>query len=266
MLHVGLGLIGIVVLASAVGHFVLPSPDQQNLVATLEPVSWAHPFGTDALGRDVLSRTLASTWLDLSFAIGVTFVSVAIGLIVGIMAGAIGGPLEHATMRLVDAVIAFPNLVLVLAVITIIGPGIEGLLIGAISANWAFYARLARGEMLVMREKQFIQAARTLGFSRRRVMLRHALPNLLRPVAVYSMSDVVFAILTISGLSFLGLGVPPPTPEWGAIIDSGQTYLLSAWWISTLPGLVVVLVGLGFVLVGDALGEQLGVNQEGQGL
>ena len=266
MLHVGLGLIGIVVLASAVGHFVLAPPDQQNLGATLAPVSWAHPFGTDALGRDVLSRTLASTWLDLSFAIGVTFVSVAIGLIVGIMAGAIGGPLEHVTMRVVDAVIAFPYLVFVLAVITIIGPGIKGLLIGAVSASWAFYARIARGEMLVMREKQFIQAARTLGFSRRRVMLRHALPNLLRPIAVYSMSDVVFAILTISGLSFLGLGVPPPTPEWGAIIVSGQTYLLSAWWISTLPGLVVVFVGLGLVLVGDALGEQLGVNQDGQRL
>jgi peptide/nickel transport system permease protein len=258
-------MIGIVVLASAIGHFVLVPPDQLDLTDTLAPMSWSHPFGTDALGRDVLSRTLAATWLDLSFAIGVTVIAVGIGLIIGLLAGAIGGPVEHVTMRVVDAVIAFPYLVFVLAVITIIGPGIEGLVIAAVSANWAFYARLARGEMLVMREKQFMQAAHTLGFSRRRVMLRLALPTLLRPIAVYSMSDVVFAILTISGLSFLGLGVPPPTPEWGAIIDSGQAYLLSAWWISTLPGLVVVFVGLGFVLVGDALGERLGVSQQGLG-
>jgi peptide/nickel transport system permease protein len=265
-LRFGIGLIVLVIVASAIGHFVLVPPNQQDLTATLAPISWAHPFGTDALGRDVLSRTLAATWLDLSFAIGVTVVSVGLGMIVGTIAGAVGGPLELVTMRIVDAVIAFPYLVFVLAVITVIGPGIKGLLIGAVAANWAFYARLARAEMLVLREKQFIQAAQTLGFSRRRVILRHALPNLLRPIAVYSMSDVVFAILTISALSFLGLGVPPPTPEWGAIIDSGQTYLLSAWWISTLPGIVVVMVGLGFVLIGDAVGERLGVNADGLGL
>jgi peptide/nickel transport system permease protein len=125
-LQVGLGLIGIVVLASAIGHFVLVPPDQQDLTDTLAPVSWSHPFGTDALGRDVLSRTLAATWLDLSFAIGVTVVAVGIGLIIGLLAGAIGGPLEHVTMRVVDAVIAFPYLVLVLAVITIIGPASKG--------------------------------------------------------------------------------------------------------------------------------------------
>lgn len=263
LLYTGLSLLAIVILASIIGHFVLPPPNQQDLSATLLAPSWAHPFGTDDLGRDVLSRTLAATWLDLSFAIGVTIVSVTAGMIVGTAAGSIGGIVEHGTMRLVDAVIAFPSLVFVLGVITIVGPGIGGLIIGAVAVGWAFYARIARGEMLVLREKQFMQAAQTLGFSRRRVMLRHALPNLLRPIAVYAMADVVFNILTISGLSFLGLGVPPPTPEWGAIIDGGQNYLLSAWWISTLPGLVVVLVGLGFVLIGDALGELLGVSQEG---
>jgi peptide/nickel transport system permease protein len=262
LLYAGLIVLGLVILASLIGHFVLPSPNQQDLSAPLQVPTAAHPFGTDDLGRDVLSRTLAATWLDLSFAIGVTILTVTVGLIVGTVAGSIGGIAEHATMRLVDAVIAFPALVFVLGVITIVGPGIGGLIIGAVAAGWAIYARIARAEMLVLREKQFIQAAQTLGFSRRRVMLRHALPNLLRPIAVYSMADVVFNILTISSLSFLGLGVPPPTPEWGAIIVGGQQYLLSAWWISTLPGLLVVLVGLGFVLIGDALGERLGVGQE----
>jgi peptide/nickel transport system permease protein len=262
LLYAGLAIVGLVILASLIGHFVLPSPNQQDLSAPLQVPTGSHPFGTDELGRDVLSRTLAATWLDLSFAVGVTIVAVAIGLIVGTVAGSIGGTVEHATMRLVDGVIAFPSLVFVLGVITIIGPGVTGLVIGTVAAGWAFYARIARAEMLVLREKQFIQAAQTLGFSRRRVMLRHALPNLLRPIAVYSMADVVFAILTISSLSFLGLGVPPPRPEWGAIIDGGQNYLLSAWWISTLPGILVVLVGLGLTFIGDALGERLGVNQD----
>lgn len=262
LLYAGLILIGAVLVASVVGHFVLPPPNEQDLSVPLQAPSLSHPFGTDELGRDVLSRTLAATWLDLSFAIGVTVVAVVVGTVVGTIAGALGGAVEHASMRVVDAVIAFPSLVFVLGVITIVGPGILGLVIGILSVSWAFYARIARAEMLVLREKQFIQAAQTLGFGRRRVLLRHALPNLLRPVAVYSMSDVVLAILMISALSFLGLGVPPPTPEWGAIINSGQQYLLTAWWISTLPGLVVVIVGLGFVLIGDALGERLGVGRE----
>ncbi len=260
VLYAGIGIVAFVILASVIGHFVLPPPDQQDLASPLLAPSLSHPFGTDELGRDVLSRTLAATFLDLPFAVGVTLLAVTVGLVVGTVAGSIGGVVEHGTMRVVDAVIAFPSLVFVLAVITIVGPGFLGLLIGAVAVGWAFYARLARAEMLVLREKQFVQAAQTLGFSRRRVMLRHALPNLLRPVAVYSVADVVFNILTISGLSFIGLGVPPPTPEWGAIIDSGQQYLLTAWWISTLPGLVVVAVGLGFVLIGDALGERLGVG------
>jgi peptide/nickel transport system permease protein len=258
----GLSLIGLVLLASALRPLFLPPPNQQDLLATLAPPSLAHPFGTDDLGRDVLSRTLAATWLDLALGIGITFVAVVVGVTVGTLAGYIGGWVDRVITWVVDAVIAFPYLVFVLAVITIVGPGVAGLAIGAIGATWAFYARLSRAEMLVLREKQFIQAAGTLGFSRRRVMLRHGLPNLIRPIAVYSMSDVVQNILAVAALSYLGLGVPPPTPEWGAIIEDGNAYLLTAWWISTLPGLVVVVVGLGFVLIGDGLGERLGVRTE----
>jgi peptide/nickel transport system permease protein len=153
-------------------------------------------------------------------------------------------------------------MVFVLAIIAVVGQGVIGLVIALVSIGWALYARVSRAEMLVLRESQFIQAAQTLGFPTRRVLFRHAIPNLLRPIAVFSCSDVVFNILAIAGLSFLGLGVRPPTPEWGAIISEGQGYVLSAWWISALPGLVVVVVGLGFVLVGDALGERLGLRRE----
>jgi peptide/nickel transport system permease protein len=262
MLRVGLALITFMLLASIVGSFILPDPNEQDLLAPLEAPSLDHPFGTDELGRDVLSRTLAAIWLDLGLAIGVTAVSVAIGVIVGSVAGYLRGWPERILMRFVDFVIGFPYLVFVLAVVAIMGPGVKSMVVAIVGFNWAIYARFARADMLTLRETQFIQAAQTLGYSHRRVVLRHAVPNLLRPVAVYSMSDVVGVILLIATLSFLGLGVRPPTPEWGAIISSGQDYLLTAWWISTLPGVVVIVVGLGFVLVGDALGELLGVRRD----
>jgi peptide/nickel transport system permease protein len=259
-LYAGLALIGFVLVASLVGRFVLPEPNKQDFLSTLQAPSLQHPFGTDELGRDVLSRTLAATWLDIAFAMLVVSIAVTVGLIVGSAVGYIGGWPERLVMRVVDAVIAFPFMVFVLAIVAVMGPGIAGLVVALSSVGWAFYARLARGEMLVLRETQFVQAAQTLGYSNRRVLFRHAIPNLLRPIAVFSMSDIVFNLLAIASLSFLGLGVRPPTPEWGAIIAAGQGYLLTAWWISTLPGLVVVVVGLGFVLVGDALGERLGVR------
>jgi peptide/nickel transport system permease protein len=262
MLHLGLALVGLVLVASAIGHFLLPAPNHQDLLAPLEAPTVQHPFGTDDVGRDVLSRTVAATWLDLGFGILVTSISVTLGVVVGSASGYIGGWPERIVMRLVDAVIAFPFMIFALAVVAIMGPGILGLVVALASLGWAFYARVARGEMLSLRESQFIQAAQTLGYPKRRIILRHAVPNLLRPIAVYSMTDIVFNILAIAGLSFLGLGVPPPTAEWGAIIADGQNYLLSAWWISTLPGLFVVVVGLGFVLIGDGLSERLGVQRE----
>ncbi|WP_028922249.1 ABC transporter permease [Pseudonocardia acaciae] len=258
----GLSLVGAVVLASAVGHFTLSDPNLQTFSETLRPPSPAHLFGTDDLGRDVIARTLAATWLDLALALGATAVSVTVGIVVGTLAGYLGGWPERVSLRVADFVIAFPFVVLVLVIIAIVGPGPLGIFAALTAGGWAYYARISRAELLVLRERQFIQAAHTLGFSPRRVMFRHALPNLLRPGLVYSMSDAVMNILFVAALSFLGLGVRPPTPEWGAIISDGQAYLLSAWWITTLPGVVLTLVGLGFTLIGDALGERLGTRVE----
>jgi peptide/nickel transport system permease protein len=256
-LEAGIALIALVCLASLVGHFVYPHPNEQDLAQALRSPSLEHPFGTDNLGRDVLARTLAGTWIDLGIAVGATYLSVVVGVVVGAVAGYLRGWPERLIMRLVDVIIAFPFMVLVIAIVAIVGPGIKGVFLGLAIGGWAFYARLARAEMLVLKEKSFVQAAQTLGYSHWRVIWRHAIPNLIRPPLVYSMSDIVANILFVASVSFLGLGVQPPTPEWGSIIADGQTYLLTAWWITTLPGVVVVIVGIGFSLVGDGLADRL---------
>jgi peptide/nickel transport system permease protein len=258
-LSIGVVLLTIVVVASLARPLIgLPEPNHQDLAHALEAPSGAHPFGTDNLGRDVLSRTLAAGVLDLRVAITVTAISVLIGLALGAIAGFFGGAADATVMRVADFVLAFPFLVLILAVVAIFGPGLKGLYVGVPLVGWALYARLTRAEMLVVREREYVLAARTLGYSTPRVLLRHALPNVWRPALVFSTADVVLTIWLLATLSYLGLGVQPPTSEWGAIIADGQGYLLNAWWIATLPGLVVVVVGIGFSLVGDAVAEILG--------
>ena len=256
-LESGVALIALVILASVAGRFVYPHPNEQNLAQALQSPSPAHPFGTDNLGRDVLGRTLAGTWIDLGVALAATYLALAVGVVMGTLAGYARGWPERLIMRLIDVIVAFPFMVLVIAIVAIVGPGVKGVFIGLAVGGWAFYARLARAEMLVLKEKSFIQAGQTLGYSHWRVIWRHAIPNLIRPCLVYSMSDIVLNITWVASLSFLGLGVQPPTPEWGSIIADGQTYLLTAWWITTLPGVVVVIVGLGFSLIGDGLADRL---------
>lgn len=233
-------------------------PDRVDFGASLLPPSWAHPFGTDALGEDIFSRVLAGTKIDLLVATSTTYGPLVVGVLVGAVAGYVGGVVDTVLMRVTDVVIAFPFMVLVLAMIAVFGPGLSGVYVGLAIVGWALYARLTRGEVLVLRERQFILAAETLGYRRWRILFRHVIPNVIRPSLVFSMADVVLNILVLSSLSFLGLGVQPPTPEWGAIVASGQTYLLTAWWIATLPGLVIVVTGIAFSLIGDALADALG--------
>lgn len=239
------------------------NPNEINLSEAFLPPSWEHLFGTDDLGRDIFTRVLYGGRIDLSFGVITTYLSLVIGLILGALAGYFGGIFDTLVMRAVDLVISFPFIVLILAITAITGPGLYGAYIGVLIVSWALYARLTRGEMLALREKQYIMAAQTLGFTTWRVILVHSIPNLLRSNLVFSMSDIVLNILTLAALSYLGLGVAPPTPEWGAIIAQGQKYLFTAWWISTLPGLVIVLVGVGFSLVGDGLADRLGANGGG---
>jgi peptide/nickel transport system permease protein len=178
--------------------------------------------------------------------------------VVGAYAGYRGGWPDTVVNRLVDVVVAFPFIVLILAIVAIAGPGLTGAYIGVFAVGWALYARLTRGEMLVEREREYVLAAQTLGYSTPRIVFRHALPNVLRASIVFSMADIVLNILLLAALSYLGLGARPPSPEWGALVAEGKNVLLTAWWVATLPGLVIVLVGIGFSLIGDGIADRFG--------
>jgi peptide/nickel transport system permease protein len=258
---IGIAIIAIAVLATLVVKLAgIGHPDQIALLGALQKPSLAHPFGTDALGRDVLLRTIYATGLDLQVGLVTTIVPCAIGMVLGLLAGFFGGLLDAIVMRAMDALLAFPFIVLIIAFVAIFGVGLTGVYIGLTVASIPAFARITRGEMLVLREQQFMMAARTLGYSNRRIVFRHALPHLIRPNLVFAPSNMLGNVLTLAALSYLGLGAQPPTPEWGAIISDGQSYLLSAWWISTLPGLFVVIVGIGFSLTGEGLAERLRVR------
>lgn len=260
-LWVGIGIIVLVVLATivvnvgGVGH-----PDAVDLSSTQMAPSFSHPFGTDALGRDVFVRTIAASGLDLQVGFVTSVVPLVIGMVLGLVAGFFGGWVDALIMRVVDALLAFPYLVLVIAFIAIFGVGLTGAYVGLTIGSIPLFARLTRGDLLVLREQQFMLAARTLGFSNRRVLFKHALPHLIRPNLVYFPSNMLGNVLTLAALSFLGLGAQPPSPEWGAIIAEGETYLLTSWWIATLPGLFVVIVGIGFSLAGEGFAERLRVR------
>jgi peptide/nickel transport system permease protein len=258
-LWLGVGIVALIALVSfAAPLFGFHNPNEQHLVDALQPPSNAHPFGTDALGRDILTRVVYGGRIDLTFAFVTTIIPFALGVLLGSWAGYRGGWLDTVVNRLVDVVVAFPFIVLILAIVAITGPGLKGAYIGVFAVGWALYARLTRGEMLVEREKEYILAARTLGYSPRRIVLRHALPNVLRASIVFSMADVVLNILLLSSLSYLGLGAIPPSPEWGALVADGKDLILTSWWVATLPGLVIVLTGIAFSLIGDGLADRLG--------
>ncbi|HEV7941540.1 MAG TPA: ABC transporter permease [Solirubrobacteraceae bacterium] len=257
-LWAGIAIIAVAVLATVFVRITgVGNPDQLSLVKALEAPSLSHPFGTDALGRDVFVRTVYATGLDLQVGLVTTIVPLVIGMVLGLVSGFFGGWVDAVVMRVMDALLAFPFIVLIIAFVTIFGVGLTGVYVGLTIASLPVFARLTRGEMLVLREQQFMMASRTLGYSNRRIIFKHALPHLIRPNLIYSPSNMLGNVLTLAALSYLGLGAQPPTPEWGAIIAGGQDYLLTSWWISTLPGIFVVIVGIGFSLTGEGLAELL---------
>ena len=258
-LYAGVGVLGLFAVAAIFAPLIAPyPPNAQDLANAFQPPSSDHLMGTDNLGRDIFSRVVYAARVDLQIGFILTYVPLVYGVILGAVAGYFGGRTDSLIMRLVDVVIAFPFLVLVIAILAVVGPGVKGIYIAVLAVAWAMYARLTRAEMLVLREQQFMLAGEALGFSRRRIIFRHAIPNLLRPNIVFSMADFVLNILLVASLSFLGLGVRPPTPEWGAMVAEGQNFLLNAWWITTMPGIVIVIVGIALSLVGDGLADRLG--------
>jgi peptide/nickel transport system permease protein len=261
-LRIGGALFLLVTLAGLFAPWLTPhDPYYQDYESILLPPSLAHPFGTDMNGRDILSRVLHGARIDLTIGFITTFVPLFYGVFLGALSGYLGGWFDTVLMRVLDVAIAFPFLVLIIVIIAILGPGVHNIYIAVFLVGWTMYARLARAEMLVERGKDYILAARVLGFGRWRVIFGHALPNIINSSIVFSMSDFVLNILLVSGLSFLGLGVAPPEPEWGAMIAESKDYMRQAWWVTTAPALAIIVTGTALSLIGDGLAQRFGQNR-----
>ena len=233
------------------------SPTAFDYKAILKAPSLPHPFGTDNFGRDILSRTLWAYRIDLQIALFGTLVPVVFGTLVGALVGYCGGWVETLFGRLVDAIVTFPFLVLVIAIVAVLGPGLINLYVAVSLVGWIFYARLTAAEVKVQARLDYAAAGRVMGYGTARIVLRHILPNAITAVIVYWMTDMALCILLGSSLGYLGLGAQPPAAEWGVLIADGKNYMSTAWWITIFPGTAIVLTGLGFSLFGDGLSDLL---------
>jgi len=232
-------------------------PSAINAWEVLQPPTWQHWFGTDELGRDVLARVLYGARISLKVGFVAVGIAVLLGAIVGLLAGYYGGWLDTLLMRLVDIMLCFPSFFLILAVIAFLQPSIWIIMVVIGLTGWMGVARLVRAEVLTIREMEYILAAHCIGCSDLRIMTRHILPNALSPVLVAATLGVAGAILTESALSFLGIGVQPPTPSWGNILTSGKDYIEFAWWLSLFPGLAILITVLSYNLLGEGIRDAL---------
>jgi peptide/nickel transport system permease protein len=234
------------------------SPYEGDLRASrLLPPSWTHPFGTDDQGRDILSRVTYGSRITLSVVVLVAVLAAPIGLLVGTVAGYAGGWVDSALMRITDIFLAFPRLILALAFVAALGPGIENAVIAIAITSWPPYARIARAETLTIRQTDYIAAVKLVGASPWRIVLRHIMPLCVSSVIIRVTLDMAGIILTAAGLGFLGLGAQPPMPEWGALIANGRLYVLDQWWVAAAPGAAIFIVSLAFNLLGDGLRDAL---------
>lgn len=255
---IGAGLLLVFLVSALVPAAIAPyDPTNIDYIALLKPPTWAHPFGTDNLGRDILSRVIWAASVDLQIAIFSTLFPVLFGTFIGALIGYYGGIADMLFGRLVDFVVTLPFLVLVIAIVAVLGPGLTNLYIAVSVVGWVFYARLIRGEMMVQKRRDYAAAGRVMGFSTFRIIFGHLLPNAITPILVYWMTDLSLAILLGSSLGYLGLGAQPPTAEWGVMIADGKNFMTTAWWMSIFPGFAIVAAGTGFSLLGDGLAEWL---------
>jgi peptide/nickel transport system permease protein len=237
------------------------NPNAQDLNATLTGPSAHHLLGTDQLGRDTWSRLLYGGRVDLQVAFIAVLFPFVLGTILGSLAGYFGGWVDLVIMRVVDIVVAFPFYVLIIALVFVLGTGERSIYIAITVVGWVSYARIIRGEILVAKRQEYVLAAQSGGLSNLRIMGRHLLPNVITQAIIYAMSDIVQDILAIVTLSYLGLGIQPPTPDWGSMIANGQNFLTTHWELTTLPGLAVVVTGLALSLIGDGLADLLRPGQ-----
>jgi len=233
------------------------NPTQTAIQVRFTPPSASHPFGTDKMGRDVLSRMLAGAQHSIKAGAIVLAIAVPVGIILGGIAGLFGGWVDEVIMRITDIFLAFPSLVLAMSFSAALGPSLFNAMIALSIVWWPMYARLVRGQALAVRETSYVEAARSRGASNRHIMFRHILPNCLSPILVTLTMDMGWVITAAAALSFLGFGAQPPMPEWGRMVSDGRIYMLSAWWVSVFPGVGIVMVVLGFNLLGDGIRDAL---------
>ena len=254
----GLLILGTIASLAVLAPFVTShDPIDQNLLATLQPPSSEHLLGTDHLGRDVWARLVYGAREDLQVGFLAVLFPFCIGTVLGALAGYYGRWVDTLVMRAVDIVVAFPFLVLVIALVFVLGAGKSSIYIAITMVGWVSYARIACGEIRVAQRLEYVLAARAAGFSDKRIIARHILPNVITQSIVFAMSDIVLSILAIVTLGYVGLGIPPPTPDWGSMIFEGQTFITTRWQLSTFPGIAVVITGLGLSLLGDGLADLL---------
>jgi peptide/nickel transport system permease protein len=254
----GATIIGILVLMAILAPWIERyDPLEQNLQQVLALPSWEHWLGTDQLGRDVWSRLIWAGRFDLATGFLVVLVPIVVGTIIGTLAGYYRGWLDTVLSRIIDVVMAFPYYVLVITLVFAVGKGVRGIFIAFALTDWVTYARTVRSTTLVTRGLGWSAAAKGGGLSDARILGRHILPNTITQVIVYAMSDIVYVILAVVTLGYLGLGIQAPQPDWGSMIFDGQAFMTTRWWISTIPGLMVVVTGIGLSLLGDGLADVL---------
>jgi peptide/nickel transport system permease protein len=253
----GAALIGIWLLVALAAPLLSPyAPDAVDVVNRLQPPSAAHWLGTDALGRDVLARLIYGSRISLFTGTIVVLASAVFGTVLGGIAAYAGGKIEELIMRITDLVLCFPPIILAMAIAAALGIGITNTIIAMLVVWWPKFARLARSLVIVQRSREYVEAAHVVGFGPGRVLMRHIIPNAIGPLIVLVTLDVGNAIITFAGLSFLGLGVVPPTAEWGAMVSEGRE-LVEQWWVATFPGLAILTVVLGFNFLGDGIRDWL---------
>jgi peptide/nickel transport system permease protein len=259
LLIVGLLIVGLVTVCVVVYPMLSPfSPTDPDFTQpTFADPSWSHPLGTDNFGRDTLTRLAYGGRVDLVIALAATLVTLVVGSALGLLSGYFGGWFDSLLMRLVDFTLTIPYLILVIAIVAILGTGTWNIVYAIWLVGWVAYARIIRAETLVARKLEYVEAARVIGMSQLRIMLRHIVPNVISAALIFAMADMVLNILVSSSLSFLGLGVQPPNPEWGLMVAEARDFFLRDWRLMTYPGLAVLIVGAGFGLIGDGLAQAL---------
>jgi peptide/nickel transport system permease protein len=261
----GLATILVIFLIAAFASFLTPyDPGRTDVSLKLKAPSSQNYLGTDQLGRDVFSRMVYGSRISLSVGFVAVGISIVIGILVGAVAGFYGGWVDALLMRFVDTMLCFPSFFLILTVVALLGPSILNIMVVIGITSWMGTSRLVRAEFLSLRERDFVQAAKSLGVKDRRIILSHILPNALAPVFVSATLKVASAILVEAGLSFLGFGVQPPRPSWGNILTEGRTYIFDAWWLTVFPGLAILVTVLAFNLVGDGLRDALDPRLRGR--